>query len=145
MSSNVPIKESNITAPTPQNTPLTTAPIAQGLSRPTVPDISEGVEDVLENEKDEDDEDDEEEPTEGAVKQAMMRMVQGRLAELVGKSSGYIENLPVEVKRTVEALKGVQVDYEKLQTEFKRELLQLEEKVSKVPLDPCWSLHVVGY
>jgi nucleosome assembly protein 1-like 1 len=104
-----------------------TAPIAQGLSRPTVPDISEAVEDVDDDEKDEDE--DEEGGAAGAVKQAMMKMVHGRLANLIGKSSGYIESLPVEVKRTVEALKGVQVDYEKLQTEFKRELLQLEEKV----------------
>lgn len=93
-----------------------------------MPDITETVED----DDDEGEDDDEEglgETDAGVVKQAMFQMVQGRLAELIGKSSGYIESLPVEVKRTVEALKGVQVDYEKLQTEFKRELLQLEEKV----------------
>lgn len=88
---------------TPQNTPLTQAPIALGLSRPTVPDISEDSE-----------------PTETDV--------QGRLADLVGKSSGYIESLPVEVKKSIEALKGVQVKQNELQNQFRRECLELEKK-----------------
>ena len=129
MSSNVPIKESNITAPTPQNTPLATAPISQGLSRPTVPDIAESVEDGDNDDKESDDDDEGDDPAAGAVKQALLEMVHGRLATLIGKSSGYIESLPVEVKRTVEGLKGVQVEYEKLQSEYKREILKLEEKV----------------
>lgn len=103
MSSNVPISQSDITAPTPQNTPLNQAPIALGLSRPTVPDISEDSE-----------------PTETDV--------QGRLADLVGKSSGYIESLPVDVKKSVEALKGVQVKQNELQNQFRRECLELEKK-----------------
>lgn len=103
MSSNVRISQSDITAPTPQNTPLTQAPIALGLSRPTVPDISEDSE-----------------PTETDV--------QGRLADLVGKSSGYIESLPVEVKKSIEALKGVQVKQNELQNQFRRECLELEKK-----------------
>lgn len=103
MSSNVPISQNDITAPTPQNTPLTQAPIAFGLSRPTVPDISEDSE-----------------PTETDV--------QGRLADLVGKSSGYLEGLPVEVKKSIEALKGVQVKQNELQNQFRRECLELEKK-----------------
>ncbi|KAJ7246961.1 hypothetical protein C8J57DRAFT_724109 [Mycena rebaudengoi] len=35
------IFNAHLTAPTPQNTPLTHAPISVRLSRPTVPDISE--------------------------------------------------------------------------------------------------------
>jgi nucleosome assembly protein 1-like 1 len=118
MSSNVPIAHGDLTAPTPQNTPLTQAPIAAGLSRPTVPDISE------DNEPAEDDED----PVEitGA---AMLGLVQGRLADLVGKSSGYIESLPADVKKSVEALKGVQVKQNELQNQYKRECLELEKKV----------------
>jgi hypothetical protein len=119
MSANVPISESNITAPTPQNTPLTHAPISAGLSRPTVPDISE-------------DNEGEEETTTGgaaAMQTAMLGMVQGKLAGLVGKSSGYIESLPVEVKKSVEALKGVQVKQNELQNRYKRECLELEKKV----------------
>jgi nucleosome assembly protein 1-like 1 len=129
----VPVAKSGITAPTPQNTPLTSAPIAHGLSRPTVPDISEDIE---EDDGDDDDDDDDDEEggvggggTAGAVQQAMLKLVHGRLAHLVGKSSGYIESLPVEVKRTVEALKGVQSDYEKIQMEYKKEMYLLEMKV----------------
>ena len=116
MSFNIPITQADPTAPTPQNTPLTHAPIAQGLSRPTVPDITE------------DNEGDEEE-TSDTIQQAMLGLVHGRLSGLVGKSSGYIESLPVEVKKNVEALKGVQVKQIELQNQYKRECLELEKKV----------------
>ncbi|EIM91794.1 NAP-domain-containing protein [Stereum hirsutum FP-91666 SS1] len=117
MSANVPISQSNdITAPTPQNTPLTHAPIAAGLSRPTVPDISEDAEPNEEADNADD------------VQEAMLGLVQGRLAGLVGKSSGYIESLPDEVKKSVEALKGVQSKQNELQNQYKRECLELEKK-----------------
>lgn len=122
MSSNVTISGLDPTAPTPQNTPLSQAPIALGLSRPTVPDITE------DNEAEEEDEP----PTEiqsAGVQAAMLHMVQGKLAGLVGKSSGYIESLPVGIKKNVEALKGVQVKQNELQNQFKREQLELEKKV----------------
>ncbi|KII83897.1 hypothetical protein PLICRDRAFT_32622 [Plicaturopsis crispa FD-325 SS-3] len=120
MSSNVPINaQSNITAPTPQNTPLNNqAPIA-GLSRPTVPDITEG---------EEPEEEEGDEAITAGAQAAMLDLVQGRLAGLVGKSSGYIESLPVEVKRKVKALKGVQVKQNELQNQYKRECLELEKK-----------------
>lgn len=128
MSSNVPISvnASSITAPTPQNTPLDRGPIggiAAGLSRPTVPDISEDGEEGSDG------------PTDGAdgvlpgLQQHMVGMVQSRLAGLLGKSSGYIEGLPVDVKLNVEALKGVQVQYNELQSRYKLECLELERKV----------------
>ncbi|KAF9269759.1 NAP-domain-containing protein [Marasmius fiardii PR-910] len=116
MSSEIPITPfGNLTAPTPQNTPLQNAPIAAGLSRPTVPDITE---------------DNEEEGDQEVTKEqaALLGMVQGRLASLIGKSSGYIESLPVEVKRSIEALKGVQVKQNKLHDQYKRECLALEQK-----------------
>ncbi|EDR06222.1 nucleosome assembly protein [Laccaria bicolor S238N-H82] len=119
MSSNLNITGSNITAPTPQNTPLNQAPIALGLSRPTVPDITE------DNEQDEGDGAD---VDLGAVQTQMLGMVHGRLAELVGKSSGYIESLPVEVKLNIEGLKGIQVKQNELQNQYKRECLELEKK-----------------
>jgi nucleosome assembly protein 1-like 1 len=126
MSSNVPINQSDLTAPTPQNTPLTQAPIAAGLSRPTVPDITEDNE--AEDEQDAS-------PAGGigtaGIQAAMLGMVQGRLAGLVGKSSGYIEALPMGVKKNVEALKGVQVKQTELQNQYKRECLELEKKVSE--------------
>jgi hypothetical protein len=130
MSSTVPINQSDITAPTPQNTPLTHAPISAGLSRPTVPDISEDAE-----------------PTEETanVHDAVFGLVQGRLAGLLGKSSGYIESLPDGAKKTIEALKGVQVKQNELQNQYKRECLELEKKVSHPCSDfftlLCLSIH----
>jgi nucleosome assembly protein 1-like 1 len=132
MSSNVPINQtSDITAPTPQNTPLTHAPILAGLSRPTVPDISEDAEPT-------------EEPTN--VHDAVVGLVQGRLAGLLGKSSGYIEGLPDGAKKTIEALKGVQVKQNELQNQYKRECLELEKKVesracSFLSISPLPPLH----
>ena len=114
--SSIPINQpSDITAPTPQNTPLTQAPISATLSRPTVPDISEDAE-----------------PAEDStnVHDAVFGLVQGRLAGLLGKSSGYIEGLPDGAKKTLEALKGVQVKQNELQNQYKRECLELEKKVS---------------
>lgn len=74
MSSNVPIAHGDITAPTPQNTPLTHAPIAAGLSRLTVPDISE------DDEPAEDETDDPAQIT--GVQATMLGLVQRRLADL---------------------------------------------------------------
>ncbi|KIM36297.1 hypothetical protein M413DRAFT_78327, partial [Hebeloma cylindrosporum] len=123
MSSNVPISGgSNLTAPTPQNTPLTQAPIALGLSRPTVPDITE------DNEGENSAADASGGPSLAGLEQHMLGMVHGKLADLLGKSSGYIESLPVEVKLNVEALKGVQVKQNELQNKYKRECLELEKK-----------------
>jgi hypothetical protein len=121
MSSNVPINPpqgAGITAPTPQNTPLTNqAPIA-GLSRPTVPDITEEDEGAATAGDDPSD-----------LQNAMLGLVQGRLAGLVGRSSGYIEKLPLETKRRIEALKGVQVKQTDLQNQYKHECFELEKKV----------------
>lgn len=123
MSSNLLIAQSDLTAPTPQNTPLTHAPIAAGLSRPTVPDITE------DNEGEEEQADSPIGIDAAGMQAAMLGMVQGRLASLVGKSSGYIEALPAGVKRNVEALKGVQVKQTELQNQYKHECLELEKKV----------------
>lgn len=120
MSSTVPISEQNITAPTPQNTPLNQAPISLGLSRPTVPDIAE----------DQEQEDGENiEPDFNATRAHLLGMIQGKLAGLIGKSSDYIENLPLEVKQSLEALKGIQTKQDVLQAQLKREITELEKKV----------------
>jgi hypothetical protein len=119
--SSIPINPtSDITAPTPQNTPLTQAPISATLSRPTVPDISEDAEPAEES---------------ANVHDAVFGLVQGRLAGLLGKSSGYVESLPDGAKKTLEALKGVQVKQNELQNQYKRECLELEKKVSH-PIQP---------
>lgn len=122
MSTSIPISHLDPTAPTPQNTPLNNAPITQGLSRPTVPDITESDEPA-------EDEEIGSGPLSAGAQSAMLGLVQGKLAGLIGRSSGYIENLSVEVKRSVEALKGVQVKQNELQNQYKRECLELEKKV----------------
>ena len=126
MSSNLPISNNNISAPTPQNTPLNQAPISLGLSRPTVPDISE------DNEAGDADEADQ--PTLSGIQEHMLGMVQGKLAGLIGRSSGYIESLPIDVKLSVEGLKGVQVKHNEIQNRYKRECLELEKKVRTVDI-----------
>lgn len=55
-------------------------------------------------------------------------MIQGKLGSLVGRSSGYIESLPVPVRRRVAGLKGVQKEHAKLESAFQEEVLQLEKK-----------------
>ncbi|KAJ7810412.1 hypothetical protein B0H14DRAFT_2295331, partial [Mycena olivaceomarginata] len=114
-SQSVPISSHNITAPTPVNTPAQHAPISSGLSRPTVPDITEEAEELT---------------TLGArgLQTAMLGMVHGKLAGLVGRSSGYIEALPTATKLNVEGLKGIQVKQTDLQNQYKRECLELERK-----------------
>lgn len=58
----------------------------------------------------------------------LVSLIQGRLGGLIGRSSGYIESLPTEVKRRVSGLKGIQREHSKLEAEFQEEVLQLEKK-----------------
>lgn len=55
-------------------------------------------------------------------------MIQGKLGSLVGRSSGYIESLPVSVRRRVAGLKGIQKEHAKLESQFQEEVLELEKK-----------------
>ena len=55
-------------------------------------------------------------------------MIQGKLGSLIGRSSGYIESLPVPVRRRVAGLKGIQKEHAKFEAEFQEEVLQLEKK-----------------
>ena len=125
MSSSVPISApaNATTAPTPQNTPHQRGPIASALSRPTVPVISEDVEENSDVPMDVTTD------SLAGLQEHMVGMVQSRLAGLVGKSSGYIESLPVDVKLNVEALKGIQGQYYELQNQYRLECLALERKV----------------
>jgi nucleosome assembly protein 1-like 1 len=59
---------------------------------------------------------------------ALVQMMQAKLGGLIGRSSGYIESLPVSVRRRVAGLKGVQKEHSKLEAEFQEEVLQLEKK-----------------
>ncbi|KAF8680502.1 nucleosome assembly protein (NAP) family [Rhizoctonia solani] len=105
--SSVPISggAASYTAPTPVNTPLNAAPISLGLSRPTVPDISE----------------DEAEQQQG-------HDLINKLQNLNIRPSGVVEVLPAPVSRRVEGLKGVHAEYCKIEHELKREMLELEKK-----------------
>ena len=55
-------------------------------------------------------------------------MMQNKLSGLIGKSSGYVESLPPQVRKRVAGLKGVQKEHSKLEAEFQEEVLQLEKK-----------------
>jgi nucleosome assembly protein 1-like 1 len=103
-------------APTPQNTPANAAPISSHAQQP-------GVSSILEEDLDR--------VTAASIfakDPRLVSLIQGRLGSLVGKSSGYIESLPTEVKRRVSGLKGIQKDHSKLEAEFQEEVLQLEKK-----------------
>lgn len=113
-------------APTPQNTPLQATP--GGMSRPHVPttigEDSEGEEDI---------------PTisSGNMREQLANnpmlaaMVQGKLANLIGKSSGYIESLSPIVRQRVDGLKGLQLEHTKLEAEFQKEILELEKRFAE--------------
>ena len=58
-------------------------------------------------------------------------MVQGKLAGLIGKSSGYIESLSPIVRQRVDGLKGLQIEHTKLEAEFQREILELEKRFAE--------------
>jgi len=59
---------------------------------------------------------------------ALVNMIQSKLSGLVGQSSGYVENLPADVRKRVAGLKGVQKEHAKLESQFQEEVLQLEKK-----------------
>lgn len=104
------------TAPTPQNTPLNTAPISSHAQQPGVASIKE------------EDLDRAAAASIFARDPRLVSLIENKLGTLVGRSSGYIESLPAEVKRRVAGLKGIQKEHSKLEAEFQEEVLQLEKK-----------------
>ncbi|KAJ6784858.1 hypothetical protein PWT90_00878 [Aphanocladium album] len=105
-----------MTAPTPQNTPATNAPISSRAQQPGVASIME---------------DDMERAAAASIfaqNPQLVQMIQGRLGSLIGRSSGYIESLPPTVRRRVSGLRAIQKDHAKLEAEFQEEVLQLEKK-----------------
>jgi len=103
-------------APTPQNTPASAAPISSHAQQPGVASIKEEELDRAAA------------ASLFAKNPQLVSLIQGRLGQLVGRSSGYIESLPTEVKRRVAGLKGIQKEHSKLEAEFQEEVLQLEKK-----------------
>ncbi|PFH55394.1 hypothetical protein XA68_18411 [Ophiocordyceps unilateralis] len=108
-------KRPDLTAPTPQNTPASNAPISSHAQQPGVASIKEEDADrtaasiLAQNPK-------------------LVQMIQGRLGSLIGRSSGYIESLPTPVRRRVAGLRAIQKEHSKLEAEFQEEVLQLEKK-----------------
>ncbi|KAJ5095151.1 Nucleosome assembly protein 1 [Penicillium argentinense] len=103
-------------APTPQNTPASNAPISSHAQQPGVSSIKE---ESLDNAA---------AASLLARNPALVSMIQGKLGQLVGRSSGYIESLPPVVRRRVAGLKGIQKEHAKLEAQFQEEVLELEKK-----------------
>lgn len=110
MSEPIKNKRIDLSAPTPQNTPSTAAPISSHAVQPSVSTIEE-----------------ESRASIFAQHPQLVSMIQGRLNNLVGKSSGYVESLPEPVRRRITGLKGVQAEHAKLEAEFQEEVLKLEK------------------
>ncbi|KAG1550401.1 hypothetical protein G6F49_009307 [Rhizopus delemar] len=98
-----------VIAPTPQNTPINTAPISS-QSIPAVPSISEEIETISTP------------GVSGSSNPALMSMLQGRLGNLVN------EPLPAVVQRRINGLKYLQSKHAELEGEFQKEVLALEKK-----------------
>lgn len=60
---------------------------------------------------------------------ALLAFAQSKLDGLVGKPSGYIESLPLAVRRRIDGLKGVQAKHSEIEGEFQLAILELEKKV----------------
>ncbi|EEP79194.1 conserved hypothetical protein [Uncinocarpus reesii 1704] len=114
MAEPIPNKKADLMgAPTPQNTPATAAPISSRAQQPNIASIKE------------------EDLTAASIfaqNPKLVSMIQGKLGTLIGRSSGYIESLPANVRRRVAGLKGIQKEHAKLEAQFQEEVLQLEKK-----------------
>ncbi|CAG8759102.1 18609_t:CDS:1, partial [Racocetra fulgida] len=62
----------------------------------------------------------------------LVSLLHGKLNTLIGKSSGYIENLPEDVKRRIHGLNYYQSEHAKLEAKFQEEILALEKKYLKL-------------
>jgi nucleosome assembly protein 1-like 1 len=96
--------------------PASNAPISSHAQAPTIGDIQEEDLDRVTA------------ASLFAKNPALVSMMQQKLGSLVGRSSGYVESLPSNVRRRVTGLKGIQKDHAKLEAEFQEEVLQLEKK-----------------
>ncbi|GAA5935863.1 hypothetical protein JCM10213_002141 [Rhodosporidiobolus nylandii] len=111
-------------APTPQNTPAVHTLTGSMISRPQIPatlgEEDEGIETIGSRDA----------GGLGALASnpAFASLVQGRLSDLVGRSSGYVESLPPAIQYRLTALKGVQRDHSALEAEFQKDIFELEKK-----------------
>lgn len=127
---------------TPQNTPANNAPISSHAQQPGVASIKEGILcPILKNhtqhigwpgktniDAPSEDLDRAAAASIFAQNPKLVSMIQGKLGSLVGRSSGYVESLPITIRRRVAGLKGVQKEHSKIEAEFQEEVLNLEKK-----------------
>ncbi|PVU94740.1 hypothetical protein BB561_002298 [Smittium simulii] len=100
---NINKKDQDDSAPTPQNTPIFTAPIGSNSSE------NANISQMLGN-------------------PALTNLIQGRLDNLAGASSGYIQTLPKTVQRRLAALQFLQSKHTELEAKFHQEILDIEKK-----------------
>ncbi|PVV00905.1 hypothetical protein BB560_004697 [Smittium megazygosporum] len=98
-------KEQDDSAPTPQNTPIFAAPIAQKS------EAQKNAAQIL-------------------TTPALTSLIQGRLGSLAGAPSGYIESLPKVVRQRLAALQFLQSKHTELEAKFHQEILEIEKKYS---------------
>ncbi|KAJ2470395.1 histone chaperone [Coemansia sp. RSA 2322] len=98
-------------APTPQNTPIFSAPIAAAAA------AASGEEDALRA---------------ASQNPALLNMLQGRLGSLIGASSGYVESLPKAVRERVDVLKYLQQQHTDIDQQMHLEIYELEKKYNKL-------------
>ncbi|KAG2219392.1 hypothetical protein INT45_010968 [Circinella minor] len=120
-------RKQELTAPTPQNTPINPAPITSNY-RPSISSISEDTITAT-TEKDNNNNPDASNLT-GAFTSnpALISMLQGKLGNLVGRRSGYVHSLPSSVKRRIHGLQHFQAKHAELEGKFQEEVLALEKK-----------------
>lgn len=117
MSININIDQRDPVAPTPQNTPLQYAPIFDGLSRPTVPDITE------------DNEADEDEPVVGQRSARDARTCTWQALRPHRQELRIRQKPPSGCQEEHRSPhEGVQVKYVELPNQYKRELLESSRK-----------------
>ncbi|KAI9484407.1 hypothetical protein BDB00DRAFT_792884 [Zychaea mexicana] len=125
-------RKQELSAPTPQNTPINPAPITSNY-RPSVSSISEDTESKVDSNKNNHGSNNtaaEASNLTGAFTSnpALISMLQGKLGNLVGRRSDYIESLPVNVKRRIHGLQHFQSQHAELEGKFQEEVLALEKK-----------------
>ncbi|PVU88504.1 hypothetical protein BB559_005546 [Furculomyces boomerangus] len=100
---NINKKEQDDEAPTPQNTPVFTAPISTNTNSQA------NTMQMLNN-------------------PALAHLLQGRLGNLAGAPSEYIDSLPKAVKKRLASLQYLQEKHTELEAQFHKEILELEKK-----------------
>ncbi|KAJ2890571.1 histone chaperone, partial [Coemansia aciculifera] len=101
-------------APTPQNTPIFTAPIAAAAAAAAAGGVEE---DALRA---------------ASQNPALLNMLQGRLGSLIGASSGYVESLPKAVRERVDVLKYLQQQHTDIDQQLHLEIYELEKKYNRL-------------